>query len=115
MRARFVLWFLVLSVVMIIVGGTAMSESMYNEILLPVAIVLVCVVLVVLRVFNGRIAAAMSSHLGVQISARNLPSIRSPARFYRDVEVLKGTRAMTERSFLGGFIKVRKPRSNPLD
>jgi hypothetical protein len=100
-------WAVAFVAAFVIISATA--SSMYNEIVLPLTFVWICVSFLLLRWFNRRIAAAMSSHLGVQISTWTIPSIRNAERFDREVEVLRGVRPVKERSFLGGFVRIRRP------
>ena len=81
----------------------------YFAVVLPVVVVYLCADLWLLRRFNRRIAAALSAHLGIPISTWGIPPVRSAAQFDRAIEISKGTATAHERSFFGGFIKIRRP------
>jgi hypothetical protein len=57
---------------------------------------------------NRRLAAAMSSHLGFEVSPGTLPRVMTRTVFERLVREGEGA-PRRERSFLGGFIRISLP------
>jgi hypothetical protein len=94
--------------VFIVVMAVARVDA-YYAVVAPVAAAYLCVDFWLLRWLNRQIAAAASSHLGVEIPRGRLPSTRSAAQFDRAIEILKGTATGHETSLLRGFIKIRRP------
>jgi len=99
----------ILALLVFIIAMAVARVGAYYAVVFPVALVYLCADLWFLRRFNQRIAAALSAHLGVPISTWGIPPVRSATQFDRAIEVSKGTGTTHEKSFFGGFIKIRRP------
>lgn len=93
----------------IVVLAITLNGSLYYFVGLPVIAAYVIVYIVLLRRSNGRLAAALSHHLGVAIPPGNLPPVRSVQRFDKAVADLREGRPRRKKALLGGFIRVELP------
>jgi hypothetical protein len=106
-RAMGVPFLIVVAVAAVVThGGTS-----YFVITMTAAVALIVGNVVALRRAREPLAAALSQHLGLPISAKHLPPLRSPQMFDQAVANMRDGRPMNthQRSFFGGFIRIERP------
>jgi hypothetical protein len=107
-RAWLVLSRLAASPVIILLAIT-LDSPLYYIVTFPLLGIYLIGVLLLMRRTNRRLAAALTRHLGVEITPQTLPPVRRAELFDRAVSSLREGRPGRKRSFFGGFIRIERP------
>ena len=97
--------------VVIVAAAVTKAGAAYYAITALVAIGLCTAYVVALRRARQPLAAALSAHLGLPISPKNLPPLANPQVFDRAISNMRAGKPMNahRRSFFGGFIRIERP------
>jgi hypothetical protein len=93
----------------IVVLAITVTGPLYYLVVLPVTGVYLFAYVWALMRINRRLADALSRHLGLPITPKNLPPVRRVEVFDRAVASLREGRPARDRSFFEGFIHIRTP------
>ncbi len=98
-------------VLVAVVGVVTHGGTAYYTITMTAAVVLIVGYVVALRRAREPLAAALSQHLGLPVSAKHLPPLRSPQVFDKAVAKMRDGKPMNahQRSFFGGFVRIERP------
>jgi hypothetical protein len=89
--------------------ASARNSTLYYSVVGPLTAALVISFVVASRRLRRRLAAALSDHLDLAITTKNLPPLVSPKLFDKAVSNLRNGLPGREHSFFGGFIRIRRP------
>jgi hypothetical protein len=110
LRSRAKLSFIpVFMLVLIVAFAVALHGPAYYAAAGAVVVLGIPSYLVRLRSANRRLASAITDHLGRPVSSKTLPRFRTAAMFDAWMAHSQAGTPQRERSFFGGFVKIRLP------
>jgi hypothetical protein len=96
-------------VLVVALVASARNATLYYSVLVPLTAALVISFVVARRRLSRSLAVALSDYLGLPITTKNLPPLVNPKLFDKAVSNLRDGLPGRERSFFGGFIRIRRP------
>ena len=98
-----------LVLLVIIVCALTLPSASYYAVAGPVVVAILAAHIYRQARLNRALAAALTRHLGMQVTPRSLPSLRSVAHYDAWLANQRDGTPWRGRSHLGGFIRTRRP------